>query len=1195
MAIRRPQCKSQLTIERLENRNLLAAVIANLPATNIGPKTATIGVEVVDAGGATPNVSIYWGTTDGGTETASWENVLRLGNRDVGQYTEDLMDLNIGSDYFYRGYGFSFFDGLAWAPETATFTTTPPDPATIISDDVNFVGPTSIGVSGMITDDGGQTPIVTVYYGDNDGGDSPAAWDAKVELGEVVGEFVTTVNQLSTNTTYFYRIAADNVGGTGWTETTSVQTLNAAPLQISELSAAGGTELVTRTRSTTDREFEGEERIYDWVEIENTTDQPIDISGYSLSDSKRSPQKWSLPEGSVVPEFGVFVVYASDLDISDVNLDENGYPHANFRLSRGGEYLGLFNPEGTVVFEFENEFPRQLPGMTYGAFGDQNHYFEIPTPFATNLPGAPQIAAAPTISVDSKTFTEPFMVEISTEQVDGVIRYTTDGTVPTIESTLYEGPMEISESTQLRVRTFAPDHVGSRIVGEGYTQLVESVPEFTSDLPIIVLDGFGNGRRPSKARHASWRMLVYDVNPETGVSSITAEPDHNTRLGIKVRGQSSSGDPKTPYRIEVRDQYDEDLDIDWFGLPDDADWVLQGPWSDRTLVHNSLAYELGKDIGLLAPRTRFVEVFRNQRTGPMEDDDYLGLYVLTENIKRSRNRVDIPDLDPGEVGEEEISGGYIVRFEQNVVEARDRLDGWQHLELLDGQKYSPEQKDWITNYINEVDAAIEKAGESRDYENFIDVDSMVNMLVLSEFGRDQDAYVRSHYYHKDRGGKLVSGPVWDFNLIWNRGCCFDNRNTRGWQFDQDRPGQPNGWNKGQHNWNGDLMNSHAFSQKFIDRWAELRKDGNPLSLDSLFARVDRQVAEIDGAQQRNYERWPNQLAGGGGFGGPRFPTFQEHIDDMKNWMSNRVEWIDEQFRQAPEIAVDAEHNVTISTTEENGQIFFTTGGSDPFDDNTGEPNATARLYDGNSFAVLPGAQIFARVRDANVNPRRTELVLTHWSAPTIVQVPQDFDLNDDQKLDLGDVHLLCQHLRDNGPFNENLDLDRNGSISYADLEELVLTGLDTTIGDANLDGVFNSGDLVSVFQAGEYEDATDGNSMWEEGDWNCDGDFTSRDIVRAFQFGGYSKEAATQPLLGIPAAIDGTTESGEQRAFPPSRDRLIQAIDELHQQKIELAAAVVDQPIEMDAAGSSINRFVSSHEDRGSDEETDLVFREIWR
>ena len=62
-------------------------------------------------------------------------------------------------------------------------------------------------------------------------------------------------------------------------------------------------------------------------------------------------------------------------------------------------------------------------------------------------------------------------------------------------------------------------------------------------------------------------------------------------------------------------------------------------------------------------------------------------------------------------------------------------------------------------------------------------------------------------------------------------------------------------------------------------------------------------------------------------------------------------------------------------------------------------------------------------------------------------------------------------------------------------------------GDSNHDGVFDSSDLVLVFAAGEYEDAVQMNSTFEEGDWDHDGDFTTSDLVFAFQTGGYVANA----------------------------------------------------------------------------------------
>ena len=82
-------------------------------------------------------------------------------------------------------------------------------------------------------------------------------------------------------------------------------------------------------------------------------------------------------------------------------------------------------------------------------------------------------------------------------------------------------------------------------------------------------------------------------------------------------------------------------------------------------------------------------------------------------------------------------------------------------------------------------------------------------------------------------------------------------------------------------------------------------------------------------------------------------------------------------------------------------------------------------------------------------------------------------------------------------------MTRDGQLDRADLDFLVTKQLGTTYGDANLDRVFDSSDLVRVFTAGQYDDGIEGNSSWATGDWNCDGEFDSADLVFVFQQGGY--------------------------------------------------------------------------------------------
>jgi hypothetical protein len=116
----------------------------------------------------------------------------------------------------------------------------------------------------------------------------------------------------------------------------------------------------------------------------------------------------------------------------------------------------------------------------------------------------------------------------------------------------------------------------------------------------------------------------------------------------------------------------------------------------------------------------------------------------------------------------------------------------------------------------------------------------------------------------------------------------------------------------------------------------------------------------------------------------------------------------------------------------------------------------------------------------------------------------DFDA--DTFVDAADIALLCEAIRGNAA-DTIFDLNADAQVNHLDMDFMVEDLLQTSYGDANLDGLFNSRDLVLIFQAGQYEDQVVGNSTWTEGDWDCDGDFTTRDLVLAFQRGAYQAAA----------------------------------------------------------------------------------------
>lgn len=114
------------------------------------------------------------------------------------------------------------------------------------------------------------------------------------------------------------------------------------------------------------------------------------------------------------------------------------------------------------------------------------------------------------------------------------------------------------------------------------------------------------------------------------------------------------------------------------------------------------------------------------------------------------------------------------------------------------------------------------------------------------------------------------------------------------------------------------------------------------------------------------------------------------------------------------------------------------------------------------------------------------------------------DLDHDGQLTALDIDALTQVVR-RGSNISAFDLNGDKRVDDADRAKWVEQLKRTYYGDADLDGQFNSSDLVRVFEVGEYEDAVAMNSWWSDGDWDGDGDFTSGDLVVAFQAGAYEK------------------------------------------------------------------------------------------
>ena len=473
---------------------------------------------------------------------------------------------------------------------------------------------------------------------------------------------------------------------------------------------------------------------------------------------------------------------------------------------------------------------------------------------------------------------------------------------------------------------------------------IEPPSRFTSDLPIMVVENFGAGAipRPGAAFQAAW-LFVFEVDKTTGRSSLARGPDASMRIGIRRRGQSSAGFPKGQYRVELWDESGGQIDYPLLDLPSESDWVFNGPYPDKALIRNPMAFALGRAIGMEAPRTRHFEMFLSTNGGTLTSSEYVGVYVLIESIKLSKNRTDLTRLESTDNTEPQISGGYMMRFEPpGIANDGPRATGWNSVEIVEPEEPTVAQRNWIGSYLTNFAATLGWVrGQANNtgvpnndpltgYPAFIDVDSFVNLLVINELLREQDSYVRSDYMFKDRDGKLHKGPLWDYNLIAGTGCCFDNRNPMGWQYQQDynRGGRDHGY---EPDWFVPLLRDPDFRQAFIDRWSQLRAHGI-LETSQLFDLIDSLADPLYESSVRNFIKWDNLRNSSVGFPTPVSNTWPEQIDAIKAWLTQRLAWIDGQFPKAPTFTpgtgvVAPGTDVTLGTAQ--GWICYTLDGSDP--------------------------------------------------------------------------------------------------------------------------------------------------------------------------------------------------------------------------------------------------------------------------
>lgn len=424
----------------------------------------------------------------------------------------------------------------------------------------------------------------------------------------------------------------------------------------------------------------------------------------------------------------------------------------------------------------------------------------------------------------------------------------------------------------------------------GFPVLVLAQVDITSsNIPIVVINT--DSQEIVDEYRIVANMGIID-NGEGALNHIT-DPfnDYSGKISIEIRGSTSQAFPKKSYGFETQDESGENRNVSLINLPEENDWILYAPYSDKTLIRNILAYRLARELGQYAPRTKLCELIVN--------GEYKGVYVLIEKIKRDKNRVDISELNPDEISGDDVSGGYIIKIDKQTGDSgpvwESELGGiYFQYEYPKYDEIVPEQKDYIKDYIDEFEQALTGdhfADPETGYRKYMDERSLVDFFLINELSRNVDAYMLSTFFHKDKdsnGGKLNMGPIWDFNLSFGNADYRDAFKIHGFQVSSN----PSSW------WWNRFLEDSSFISDVKNRWYSVRE--SQFSNDSIFTIIDSLATLLDQAQERNfmqwnllgYKVWPNYYVG---------ENYGDEVEILKTWTSGRMEWLDSKLQNWTDI------------------------------------------------------------------------------------------------------------------------------------------------------------------------------------------------------------------------------------------------------------------------------------------------------
>lgn len=416
----------------------------------------------------------------------------------------------------------------------------------------------------------------------------------------------------------------------------------------------------------------------------------------------------------------------------------------------------------------------------------------------------------------------------------------------------------------------------------------------SSNLPIVIIDTRGV-TIPDDPKISASLKIYYRGNGTRNF--LTDAPQFNGNCGIEVRGSSSQQFPKKSYGFETWSINGTSINTSLLGMPSESDWILNANYTDKSFLRNVMAYQLWHDMGHYSTRYHFVELIVNNQ--------YQGIYILSEKIKRDKNRLNIAKLSNTQNSGDELTGGYIFKVDKQTGSGGS---GWNssYLPLANagGQKIffmfeypsetdiTSQQKIYLQSQVFNFETALKSsnfADTVNGYRKYASEKTFIDYFLVNEMSKNVDGYRISTYLNKERdskGGKIRMGPVWDYDIAWHNANYCEGDLTTGWAYQfpctDDYWQVPFWWSR--------LLEDPLYKNHLACRWQNLRQ--TTLSNAWFDHYIDSIAGQLNEAQVRNFTQWP--ILGIYVWPNPwPYPsTYQGEVNALKTWIHNRLSWLD---------------------------------------------------------------------------------------------------------------------------------------------------------------------------------------------------------------------------------------------------------------------------------------------------------------